>query len=701
MPRGQQQPQPQQQQQQQPPPSHPSIRTYQSMQQPMSNSVYNMPMDSYGYEHKQSQHMPPSQAPMGQTPSSSYQQSMEGNPRNLYPITSTSNPSNDPYRRQSIPSSSMRMPITNPNEIPLHSGSGIDMRGYQSNGSYHHHRNKIHPSMQEQSLGNHPNVYQDPMTMQNMPSSRPSPSGEQYKMMSQPSSPPIQNFNQMSPVSPSSLQDSRQFQQQQQQQQQSIRLKESTKKKPTTSTSTTTVKKLKIKKEVPKGTSNTSPKNNNGNTSQVSTPQTPSSDLSSVGMEYGTDDYSSGWSNQSKSTTIYPYTPSSYSKEYSINSPDPVSTKIHTSYNNGMDTEPMNGQQNMKKRKSPEYTEDLIENQKNNIMNFLDSDNPLMDSAFDDLIDTFDEDVNKLQTISEIKVLQSKDDCKIICCNFNHTGDLLATGTSSTIHIWDTKEGILNSTLAINFNVTSVCFSPLRDNLLASSSLEGCIRLWNLNENGIEIPNSMKLFRSNEHGPIHSVDFHPFKENLICSSESSGYLRLWDIDREEVVQCIKDAATKQARFSSKGNMLATNASNVIKVFDTETSQLLYDITGHIKPIQSIYWTDNDSTLISASEDSVKVWKLTSNAECIGSFSQPGNKKYYAVPHPRYTESQVIVGAYMSMFVWDYSMFKQTNNNSHTEIKAHDGIVSSLSTFGTSLLASTSHDSTAKLWSVES
>lgn len=418
---------------------------------------------------------------------------------------------------------------------------------------------------------------------------------------------------------------------------------------------------------------------------------------------------------------MYGYSPQpEYSIPESQNTFNSGGMNHRTSYNNGMEDLSSSG---TRKRKASVITEELLD-QPNDILEITPDDSYLnevqgRDQSFilsnpsnsADILANFESETKNTNNYNlyEWKAFHCGEEIgnKIVCCSFNNTGQLLATGTSKmSIYVWDIGTGAIK--IKLNHersNSTGLCFSPNpdRSNILASCSLDGVIRIWDCDSSyGNNKDQCIRQFKSKERGAIHSVDIHPTKHNLICSSETSGYLRFWDMDQDlDITDCInavKGAATKQARFSPSGTRLATGESSTVKVFDVETLKLLHVLKGHAKPIHSVYWGDNDNTLISASEDSVRVWKLgQSSAECCGNFSPPGNKNYYAIPHPQYMNSQAIIGTYKSIYVWDYSQ----RMNHHYEIKAHDGIVSSLSSYGPSLLASTSHDSYVKLWSLSS
>lgn len=275
-----------------------------------SKPVYNIPMDMPVYDQGYSMNQP-----MGSYPTK------DGFSRNVYPqniqtpdLYRRHSGSNLPIQRGSIPDESIHTMNMHP--------SNIDMRNYNPNNGNLHPMNKIHDNNNMMGYSQYPDIRSETVTTPITPN-------DTYKFTSQPPSPHLANYNPLSPVSPNSLPESKQH---------TIRMKEVKKKVP--------AKKLKIKKDPQKNVSPT-----NTSFSQVST---PSSDLSH-GMEYGNDEYSSSWSNQSKSTTIYPYTPTNYSN--SINSPETVSKMPHSYSPVDKDGNLGHPQQGYKKRKSSDYAD--------------------------------------------------------------------------------------------------------------------------------------------------------------------------------------------------------------------------------------------------------------------------------------------------------------------------------------------------------
>ena len=229
-------------------------------------------------------------------------------------------------------------------------------------------------------------------------------------------------------------------------------------------------------------------------------------------------------------------------------------------------------------------------------------------------------------------------------------GKLLASGSSDkTVRIWDLESEKLISTGTHDGSVWMVDFAPDSQTLVSCSEDE-TIKLWDVNTRRCR-----KTFRS--HAKIWSVKFSP-DGSLLASSNQDGTICFWDSSRENL-RCIQahslwiwaiafspngrylasgsaDTTIKiwnvetqechlnlsnpnkvmSVAFHPDGRMLASGDGKLIKLWHTETGELIQTLTGHTDIVLDLIFDAERDTIISSSMDStIKIWSIDTG-KCI-------------------------------------------------------------------------------------
>ncbi|XP_014754915.1 transcriptional corepressor LEUNIG isoform X1 [Brachypodium distachyon] len=277
---------------------------------------------------------------------------------------------------------------------------------------------------------------------------------------------------------------------------------------------------------------------------------------------------------------------------------------------------------------------------------------------------------------------------KVVCCHFSSDGKLLATGGhDKKAVLWHAETLKQNSILEEHSHlITDVRFSPSVPRV-ATSSFDKTVRVWDVDNQGY----SIRTFTGHS-GSVMSVDFHPNKDDLICSCDGDSEIRFWSINNGSIVQIFKGGSS-QLRFQPRhGAFLAAASENVVSILDVETQTCVRRFEGHTEHVGSLCWDPSGEYVVSASEDTVKVWSLNSGNEenCVHELNSSGSKFHSCAFHPLYP-SLLIIGCYQSLELWDMS-----ENRSMT-VAAHDGLISALASSSSGVVASVSHDKHVKLW----
>ncbi|XP_028759828.1 transcriptional corepressor LEUNIG_HOMOLOG isoform X1 [Neltuma alba] len=294
-------------------------------------------------------------------------------------------------------------------------------------------------------------------------------------------------------------------------------------------------------------------------------------------------------------------------------------------------------------------------------------------------------DASKGFTFSEVGSIR-KSNGKVVCCHFSSDGKLLASaGHDKKVFLWNMETLQTESTTDEHtLIITDVRFRP-NSSQLATSSFDTTVRLWDAAD-----PNYFCLQTYTGHtSHVMSLDFHPKKNDLFCSCDANSEIRFWNISQYSCTRVSKGGST-QVRFQPRtGHYLAAAAGNVVSLYDVETDRLVRSLQGHTADVHSVCWDTNGEYLASVSQESVRVWSLTSG-ECIHELTS-GNIFHSCVFHPSYS-TLLVIGGYQSLELWNMA------ENRCMTIAAHECVISALAQSPVSgMVASASHDKSVKIW----
>ncbi len=288
----------------------------------------------------------------------------------------------------------------------------------------------------------------------------------------------------------------------------------------------------------------------------------------------------------------------------------------------------------------------------------------------------------------------------VLAIAFSPDGQFLATGNANCeIHLWRVSDcprgsakGDRQRLLTLQGHkgwVRKVAFSP-DGQILASSSEDGTIKLWNLPSGEYQ----STLYESTE--SVYGVTFSP-DGRLLANGSNDGTIRIWDAANGNCLQVLKGHTNGvlSVDFSPDGKHLAScGFDNTIRVWDWETGACLQTITAHDHWVGSVQFSLDGKRLVSASCDrTIRIWRVP-DGKCLGVFkghTQWVWKAFWS-PDGRRVAS---CGEDQTIRIWDV----ETCTCLHT-LQGHTSRVWGIcfSPDGQTL-ASCSEDQTIRLWQV--
>ncbi|TGZ77125.1 DUF1900-domain-containing protein [Ascodesmis nigricans] len=148
-------------------------------------------------------------------------------------------------------------------------------------------------------------------------------------------------------------------------------------------------------------------------------------------------------------------------------------------------------------------------------------------------------------------------------------------------------------------------WSPFNDSLIASGSDDGKVFIWT-------VPENFTLYSDEEEGPkdvapvmkltghtrkVGHVLFHPTAENVLATSSGDYSIKLWDIQTGASNHALKHGDIVQSlSWSTDGNMLVTTCRDKkLRIWDPRQQMAAHEVQGHsgAKNSRAVWMTGSD------------------------------------------------------------------------------------------------------------
>uniref|UniRef100_A0A1B0FF09 U5 small nuclear ribonucleoprotein 40 kDa protein n=1 Tax=Glossina morsitans morsitans TaxID=37546 RepID=A0A1B0FF09_GLOMM len=183
---------------------------------------------------------------------------------------------------------------------------------------------------------------------------------------------------------------------------------------------------------------------------------------------------------------------------------------------------------------------------------------------------------------------------------------MLCSGADDrTVRLWDTRKKLSVNTLEASYQVTSVTFNDIGDQII-SGGIDNSIKVWDIRKQ--EILHHLKGHTDTITGISLSPD-----GSYILSNSMDNTLRIWDI-RPYVPgeRCVKIFQGHQHNFeknllrcawSPDGSKIsAGSADRYVYIWDTTSRRILYKLPGHSGSVNDVDFSSKEPLILSGSSD---------------------------------------------------------------------------------------------------
>ena len=270
-------------------------------------------------------------------------------------------------------------------------------------------------------------------------------------------------------------------------------------------------------------------------------------------------------------------------------------------------------------------------------------------------------------------------------------GRIVASSSDdNSVHIWDAATGAQVRRLSGHkLAVESAVFSHDGEWIVTGSS-DRTVRVWSV-ETGKELHEL-----SGHRGAVVSVDISSDR-GQIASGSWDGTVRLWDIrspTQPKVLSGHGQVVSSVAFSPDSKELLSAGWDSTVRIWDVETEKEIRRFEGHKGTVWTAVYAPNGSVMASAGEDGViRIWDRQSGSEksrLVGHAGVVSTLKFSP-------DGKLLVsgGEDLTIRLWDLASGKQLE-----KFLGHKGLISSV-TFSPDgkLIASGSEDSTTRIWSL--
>ncbi|KAI8996987.1 hypothetical protein BDB01DRAFT_830616 [Pilobolus umbonatus] len=312
---------------------------------------------------------------------------------------------------------------------------------------------------------------------------------------------------------------------------------------------------------------------------------------------------------------------------------------------------------------------------------------------------------------------------KVSSVSFSNDGQWLASaGHDRKVMIWSVQDKKMTYTLdGHTANITCARWSPDDRNLVATSSFDKSLRIWDVgsaiaSDGSITPIQTVKL---DCRAQVTAVDFPPDRQDTICSLDGEGELKVWNLKTSTCEKSLRMTQSKSGfspnpmRFHPRtASVLACAIANQIYIIDIITAKgnsnaadnmAVRTINSeHVKNIWSFDWSADGNFLVASSDDKICVYE-TSHWKCVMNHIPQSKASGCAFLKGGGSDKlSLLYGGYQDIFLWQSSVASAQPKKAGSQSGNVVSIACCSIPGGQTLVASASHHSKEKnlmLWTI--
>jgi hypothetical protein len=162
--------------------------------------------------------------------------------------------------------------------------------------------------------------------------------------------------------------------------------------------------------------------------------------------------------------------------------------------------------------------------------------------------------------------------------------------------------------------VLDVNFHPFNEQLVASASEDGYIKIWQIPEGGFTATATEAVQTLSGHKrKVGTVDFHPTANHVIASTAGDNDVRIWDSEKGDTIVTVSGHTDiiQSAAWSPSGALFATSSKDKkTRTFDPRNAQFnVIEAHEGVKGSRVMWLTDTEICTVGFSKTSERQYKL--------------------------------------------------------------------------------------------